>query len=211
MLLNIFRCIQYCIAEVIPLDEDYDGGENRVAELLGAGDIDDDGIEIRGTDVKIRGSGKIRTGKRPHLQIQIDDGRYGDIGDIGDEPYGDSDDARNTKFKDNNRFTGGRGNQQQYDQRNQQQYDHRNQQQYDQRNQHQYDDGEQTTELPSPRGVRRPEQKYKNKHPLRPTRGELAEAAFWRAFGLGFPLNIFGLGLGGYGALGGHRNFGLFF
>lgn len=167
------------------MDEDYDGGDNRVAELIGAGDTENDGIELRATDVKIRGSGRVRTGKRPQLQIQIDDGRYGDM-----------DDTHTTKFKEN-RFAGGRGNHQQYDRGNQQQYD----------------DTEQTTEVPSARGVRRPEP-YKNKHHSRPTRAELAEAAFWRALGLSFPLNIFGLGglgLGGYGALGGHRNFGLFF
>lgn len=181
--LNNFVIFQYSIAEVIPLDEDYDGGDNRVAELIGAGETENDGIELRGTDAKIRGSGKIRIGKRPQLQIQIDDGRYGEMSD-----------TRNTKFKDNNnRFAGIRGNQQQFERDNQQQ---------------QYDEAEQTTEVPSPR-LRRPES-HKKKHPLRPTRAELAEAAFWRALGLGFPLNIFGLGLGGYGALG-NRNFGLFF
>lgn len=163
------------------MDEDYDG-ENRVAELIGGGDAENDGIELRATDVKIRGSGKIRTGKRPQLQIQIDDGRYGDTND-----------ARNTKYRDN-RVVGVRGNQQQYDANNQQQFD----------------DNEEATEVPSPR-VRRPEP-HKKKHPLRPTRSEMAEAAFWRALGLGFPLNIFGLGgFGGYGALGRPRNFGMFF
>lgn len=161
------------------MDDDYDDGGNRVAELIGAGDAENDNGEYRATDYKIRGSGKVRTGKRPQLQIQIDDGRYGDMGD-----------TRNTKFRDN-RIVGGRGNQQQYDQNS---------------NQQQYDDSETTTETPSSR--HRP---HKNKHPVRPTRAELAEAAFWRALGLSFPLNIFGLGLGGYGALGGHRNFGLFF
>lgn len=160
------------------MDEDYEGGDNRVAELIGGGDEENSGIEVRATDVKIRGSGNIRTGKRPQLQIQIDDGRYGEMSE-----------TRNAKLKESNRFGGGRGNLQQ-----------------------QYDDTEQGAQLPSVRGAGRPEP-YR-KHPLRPTRGELAEAAFWRALTLGFPLNLLGFGgmrLGGYGALGGHRNFGLFF
>lgn len=173
---------------MVPLDEDYDNGDNRVAELISAGDPGDDGIELRETDVKIRGSGKIRTGKRPQFQFQIDDGRYGDPSD-----------ERAAKPKESNRYASGRGNKQQQ----QLQFDHGNQQQYD--------DGEPAaTDVPSTRGNRRPES-HKNKHHARPTRAELAEAAFWRALGLGFPLNLFGLGFGGYGALGGHRNFGLFF
>lgn len=193
---NISTFFYIDFSEVIPLDEDYDGDDNRVAELISAGDPGDEGFELRETDVKIRGSGKVRTGKRPQLQIQIDDGRYGDM-----------DDGRVAKLKDNNRFTSGRGNKQQYNRGQQQQLQQQQQQQ-------QYDDTEQGTEVPSPRGVRRPSDPYKNKHHARPTRGELAEAAFWRALGLSFPLNILGLGglgFGGYGALGGHRNFGLFF